>query len=77
MERAMKTELTGPMDDEMIAEVGYASKRFRGRQVRITIEEVIEEPQTGKRKVKPPYPPVKKCSHERGGSRNERRHVNA
>jgi hypothetical protein len=54
MERAMKTELTGPMDDEMIAEVGYASKRFRGRQVRITIEEVIEEPQTGKRKVKPP-----------------------
>jgi hypothetical protein len=30
MERAMRTELMGPMDSEMIEEIAHASKRFLG-----------------------------------------------
>jgi hypothetical protein len=54
MGRAMRTELTGPMDSEMIEEIAHASKRFQGRPVRVTIEEVTEEPVVKKSRVKPP-----------------------
>jgi hypothetical protein len=35
----MKTELTGQMDSDMIEEMTKAAERFRGREVRIVIEE--------------------------------------
>jgi hypothetical protein len=34
----MTTELTGPMDSEMIEEVSKALQRFIGKEVRVTIE---------------------------------------
>jgi hypothetical protein len=49
----VKTELTGLMDDEMIQEMGHASQRFKGWQVRVTIEVATEE-MGKKRKPKPP-----------------------
>ena len=45
----METTLTGMMDEDLTEELKVA-QRFRGKQVKITIEEVIDEPKSRGRK---------------------------
>jgi hypothetical protein len=46
----METTLTGMMDEELTEELSKAAQRFRGKQVKITIEEVTDEPKSRGRK---------------------------
>jgi hypothetical protein len=46
----METTLTGMMDEQLTEELSKVAQRFRGRQVKITIEEVNDEPKSRGRK---------------------------
>jgi hypothetical protein len=45
----MQTTLTGYLDDEMIEEIMKAAQRFRGKEVKVTIEEPVEPKPRGRK----------------------------
>jgi hypothetical protein len=47
----METTLTGMMDEELTEELSRVGQRFRGKQVKITIQEVTDEPKSRQRKA--------------------------
>ena len=50
----METTLTGIMDEQLTEELAKVAQRFRGKQVKITIQEVHDEPRSRGRKLSVP-----------------------
>jgi hypothetical protein len=46
----METTLTGMMDEQLTEELSKVAQRFRGRQVKITIQELTDESKSRGRK---------------------------